>query len=40
VERLVETETRIDVARKLVRLCDNRLERSADESIAMRLAAG
>ena len=40
VERLVETEARIDVARKLVGFGDDRFERCADERIAMRLAAG
>ena len=37
---LVEAEPRIDVARKFVRRGDDRLQRRADESVAMRLAAG
>ena len=40
VEGLVQAEPRIDVARKFVGLGDDRLERRADERIAVRLAAG
>jgi hypothetical protein len=40
VEGLVEAQPRIDVAWKLVRLGDDRLQRGAHESIAMGLAAG
>ena len=40
VEGPVEAEPRIDVARKFVGRGDDRLERCADESVAMRLAAG
>ena len=40
VEGLVEAEPRIDVAREFVGLGDDRFERRADESVAMRLAAG
>ena len=37
---LVETKPRIDVARKFVRFCYNRLERCTNEGISVRLAAG
>jgi hypothetical protein len=40
MEGLVETQPRIDVSRKFVRLCDDRLERRSDKSVAMSLAAG
>ena len=40
VEGPVQAEPRIDVARKFVGLGDDRLERCADESVAMGLAAG
>jgi hypothetical protein len=40
VEGPVEAEPRIDVARKFVGLGDDRLQRRADEGVAMRLAAG
>ena len=32
--------SRVDVSREFVRLGDNRFQRGADESIAMRLASG
>ena len=40
MEDLVETEARIDVARKFVGLGDDRFESRADERVAVRLAAG
>ena len=40
VEGLVQTEPRIDVAREFVGLGDDRLQRRADECVAVRLAAG
>ena len=40
VEGPVQAEPRIDVARKFVGLGDDRLERGADEGVAMGLAAG
>jgi len=40
VERLVQAEPRIDVAREFVRLGDDRLKSCANESVAVRLAAG
>ena len=40
VEGLVEPEARIDIARKFIGLGDDRLQRGADEGVAMRLAAG
>ena len=40
VERPVQAEPRIDVAREFVGLGDDRLERGADESVAVGLAPG
>jgi hypothetical protein len=40
MKRPVQAEPRIDVARELVGLGDNRLQGRADEGIAMSLAAG
>src|SRR5437763_16360592 len=40
VERLVEAESRIDIAREFVGLCDNRLECRTDECCAVSLTAG
>ena len=39
VERLVEAQARIDVARKFIRLGDDCLQRCANEGVAMRLTA-
>src|SRR5437763_17152078 len=40
VECPVQSQSRIDVARKFVRLCNDRLERRADEGVAVSLTAG
>src|SRR6185437_51413 len=40
MERFVQSKPRIDIAWKFVRFGDNRFERSPNESVAVRLAAG
>jgi hypothetical protein len=40
MERLVQAETGVDVPGKFIGLGDDRFERGANESIAVRLATG